>query len=101
MTVGLQQKLFGGSIGDWLPLAALGVSFIGASLGSCICGHIAQWALPFTVSASAVGWWAFLKRSSANFVWKLLRMAVVIALSMLLAKNLADALWFGHGAWLR
>ena len=81
----------------WLasPLSLI-LSFIGASVFPCTCGHLGREALFVLVPAALLAWWPFL---FAREHWPFPRLgtiAAALASTLLLAKNVADILWFGH-----
>jgi hypothetical protein len=66
----------------------------------CTCGHLDAFALIFTAVLAACAWYAFLLGKATHFAWRVVRIAVVVLLTGVLAKNTADVLWFGHNPLL-
>lgn len=66
----------------------------------CMCGHMDFVSLLFTLPAGVLASWGFARREDRAEVWQILTGFVLIVSAGMLAKNLADILWFGHDALL-
>lgn len=63
---------------------------------TCMCGYIQPQALPLSVAGAALTWYPFLRYNRTNAFISLAVLLVVLISTLVLAKNLADVLWFGH-----
>ncbi|MGA2253561.1 MAG: hypothetical protein ABSG53_02780 [Thermoguttaceae bacterium] len=64
----------------------------------CTCGYLARWALWVTVPCMLSGWYAVLHVERSMLAWRNFAGVLAILASLVLAKNIADALWYGHDA---
>ena len=67
-----------------------------ALMFTCLCGHLARETLLVLVPAVLLAWWPFLSARESRLIPRVVTILAVIASSLLLAKNIADILWFGH-----
>lgn len=66
----------------------------------CGCGYLDWPGLFVTVPACGLTVYAWVRNQSRNLVWRAFLMIVVVGATMILFKNIADVLWFGHRALL-
>jgi hypothetical protein len=83
----------------WQVVAAIPLIFF-APATICACGHMDWLSLAFTGPAAGLAWWG-LCRSSRAGIWVALVLFTTVLATLVLAKNMADILWFGHHALLR
>jgi hypothetical protein len=75
---------------------ALAMAMFGGLFFTCMCGHIAAPALLLTGPAAVLAWFVIVVDRRTEGVRRGVEGAVVIMVSVILVKNLADVLWFGH-----
>ena len=64
----------------------------------CLCGHLARSALWATVPCMLCGWYAVLHVERSMPAWRNFAGVLAILASLILVKNISDALWYGHDA---
>ena len=74
-----------------------------ASFGSliwftCTCGHISPTALLFTVPAAVISWLTLFTVRSRGKLYAIMAVLVAVFTTLVLVKNSADTLWYGHEA---
>jgi len=79
----------------WLSTMAFLLDAILTPMLPCACGHLNFVALPVTIAAAFFGWWGFCRKTQ-SLLWRLISLAIVIFVTLVLAKNLGDILWYGH-----
>jgi hypothetical protein len=75
---------------------ALAMAMFGGLFFTCMCGHIAAPALLLTGLAAVLAWFVFIRDPSTASGNRGLAIIAVVIASLILVKNLADVLWFGH-----
>lgn len=79
----------------WPSVIAFVLDFLITPILPCACGHLSTIALPVTIAAAVFGWWGFC-RNTRFILWRLLALGNAIFVTLILAKNLGDVLWYGH-----
>ena len=67
----------------------------------CICGYLPPLGLTVSVPAATLAWYAYFKAPTTGILRRIAALFIPLVCSAILIKNIADTLWFGHGAWLR
>ena len=82
-----------------LLVGCAGFASLGSSVWfSCMCGHISPIALVFTVPAAVVSWLTLSTVRSRGTLFAIMTVLVAVFTTLVLVKNLADTLWYGHEA---
>jgi hypothetical protein len=92
--IATKQKLL-----PWQAIAAL-PPLLCAPMTMCMCGHTNWFTFPFSLAAATLSGWAWGRKDYAT-LGRLVVIVLVVLASLLLFKNVADVLWFGHDALLR
>ena len=69
-----------------------------AGFFTCGCGHLDVLALPVTLPTAMCGWCAATTVRRGNLSHAILTIVICVLTTIVLLKNLADVLWFGHNA---
>lgn len=64
---------------------------------SCACGHMEATGLALSSPMAIIAWLAFIFGGKTHLVWSFVRMIAAVLTTVVLVKNVADVLWFGHG----
>ena len=87
-----QKSLF------YLAIYSIFFSFFIRFFLACMCGHLGRGQLIGSAIVSFSSWYSFTRFKEKSIIKRIVIMMAVIISTVLLAKNLADVLWFGHDA---
>lgn len=69
-----------------------------SQLTICLCGHLSEISLIFTVPAAVLAWWGFV-RLKHGWGWRMMGIGMAVLTGFTLVKNVGDILWWGHEPW--
>jgi hypothetical protein len=76
------------------------ISFVNLNLTCCICGYLDFVSLPGSIIGFALAWYALLMHKKFSITKRVITCFLCIVTALILFKNIADILWFGHNALL-
>ena len=79
-----------------LPLLSIGLTIGTFGTFPCGCGYLQPEGLPFSLGAVVLAWSPFLFKWARHGRRRFTTLLAIFLASLLLAKNAADVLWYGH-----